>query len=214
RDLDPARRPYLGGGFLQCLPPACNDGHVDAFLRKREGAGPPQTSARARQQRLASADPEIHSGVQIAYPRACPGRPSFLRSSSFRGAAKRRARNPQSKAVVIDSGLPRSRSGPGMTAEEPTRITATPRCAAPRHLRIVGSIRQCRTPWRKAVPFVLTRRRRKSARAYSHSACRGRAPARCECPWRAPRPRDWSAACADRRPEAPAPSSAILPPPD
>src|SRR5436305_5621225 len=39
------------------------------------------------------------------------------------------------RALVIDSGLPRSRSGPGMTAEEPTRISATPRCAAPRHLR-------------------------------------------------------------------------------
>ena len=70
RDLDPARRPYLRGGFLQCLPPACNDGHVDAFLRKREGAGPPQTSARARQQRLASADPEIHPGSKSVTPGA------------------------------------------------------------------------------------------------------------------------------------------------
>jgi hypothetical protein len=48
-DLDGRRRRNLRAGFFQRLAPTRDDGDVDAFLRQREGAGPPQTAARAAQ---------------------------------------------------------------------------------------------------------------------------------------------------------------------
>src|SRR5262249_24504478 len=60
RDLDAGRRPYLRGGLFQCIVPARNDDYLDAFLRERKGPAPPQASAGAAQQRLSSADSEIH----------------------------------------------------------------------------------------------------------------------------------------------------------
>src|SRR5262249_56455574 len=53
--LDAGRRGDLRAGFFQPLAPARDDGDVDAFLRQREGAGAPETAARAAPERLSSA---------------------------------------------------------------------------------------------------------------------------------------------------------------
>jgi len=60
RDLNAGCRRDLRAGLFQHVPLTRDDGHVDAFPGEREGAGPSQTSTRAAQQRLSSADSKVH----------------------------------------------------------------------------------------------------------------------------------------------------------
>jgi len=59
-DLHAGRRRNLRSGLLQHVALARDEGHVDPFPSECEGAGVSQTAARAAQQRLASAQSEVH----------------------------------------------------------------------------------------------------------------------------------------------------------
>ena len=124
-------------------------------------------------------------------PRSNVGRPSVLETSICR-------------AVVPESAYPVTRRRVMETASDCPSPGSARRldCRPSRPMTSVGCC------W-----HALTPRRPRSGRPCSRTACRDRAPARCGCPWRAPRRRGWSRACADRRPAGRAPSSAISPPP-
>ena len=113
-------------------------------------------------------------------------------SAPVRSSTSRRARDDGH----VDAFAARARR------RRPCRDLCSRRSAAP-------FCRGCRGPLFERVLDALRRRRPRSDRPCSRTSCRGRAPGRCGCLWRAPRRRGWSAACADRRPAGRAPSSAI-----